>query len=192
MKKIEKNEKKQENFENSKTQEENFKNQENIKKTEYFEEDEKNQENINMRDDLMGKGEKTFEILKTRLPLHYYDLEPDKSPEEWLLYCELLKKEDFHGFSPIFLGNKYEWKKVKVVEFLKNDQKYVVEFIENNVKKSVSRLALRFKCEDMKKFERRNEIARKLRQEAEEEMRFEEYVRKMPEEFVRNLEEKVF
>jgi len=125
-----------------------------------------------------------------RLPIIYYDLEPDKTPEEWLLYCASLENSP-HGFSPVFCDNKYEWKLVKVIGFNPEKMKFSVEFEENKLKKHVSRLALRFNCESAVLFNKRIELAKKLRNDAEEEIRFSEYVSQINEELVSPMNEKV-
>ena len=96
-----------------------------------------------------------------RLPILYFDLEIDKTPEEWLFYCSSLENST-HGFSPLFCDNNYEWKPVKVFGFNPETMKFSVEFEENKLKKQVSRLALRFNCENAVLFQKRIELAKKI------------------------------
>jgi len=123
--------------------------------------------------------------------LHFFDLEPDQSPEEWLKYCSEFEDKSPHGYSPMFKDNKYSWRPVKVLGYSNETKRYQVEFQETGIKKAVSRLALRFFCEDPFLFQKRIEKAKLLKRKADEETRFSDYVIRTNDLLLSPMDEKV-
>ena len=100
----------------------------------------------------------------------------DLTPEEWMAKIKE-QNLDIDAQVPIYDESKnYTWTNVKVLEYNKTIDKYRVQMIKNGNEKLIGRLSLRFHIEDPIRFQQRVEIAKQRQKNADDELRFFQYV----------------
>jgi hypothetical protein len=124
-----------------------------------------------------------------------YDCWEDKTYTELLDICKDNTK-DFDGVSPVFEGNDYVWRQVKVLGYDEEKEKYKVIFLHSDQVKFVSRLSLLFFNENRQEFEYRKYLCEKRRTAVDEYILFTRYLDNIPEDIVSKLnpswERKIF
>lgn len=134
--------------------------------------------------------------------LSKYDCwEEDLKPQDWEAICKETS-ELTHAKCPMFKNGKYIWVDVQVLSFDCEKNRFTVRVTNSDKElvKSVSRLSIYFKKENLSKFRERISQCKMYQQKAEEEMRFirfteavnSEYVRPLPEFFFQGIFKRVF
>lgn len=125
-----------------------------------------------------------LKIDQSKLPLDMFDSlehqDLDKSPQEWVATGS-------GAYTPFYHLGEWIWREVKVFGFLENIGEYDIQYLPSGIRKSVSRLNLRFEMEDKEAFEERRQIAINARNEAKQIMRFDHFVNQQSKDFVRPI-----
>ncbi|PCI27097.1 hypothetical protein COB52_05360 [Candidatus Kaiserbacteria bacterium] len=107
----------------------------------------------------------------------------EKSITEWLDYCHNRPMEA-HALSPVFEGNDYVWKPVRVIDYDYKQKKWKVVVSHTNQIKFVTRLSLLFLSEDPETFKKRVNQCKHRQTIVEAEQRFTALVDSIPAEKV--------
>jgi len=99
--------------------------------------------------------------------LSEFDLYEDtKTPQEWLDECKKSDSE-IHGYTIIYINNKYEWNPCSIITYIEETKRYRVKVLSNGFIKDVTRLSLRFASENKQQFDKRVKLTKQLREEYE-------------------------
>ncbi|KAM3134228.1 hypothetical protein pb186bvf_013648 [Paramecium bursaria] len=129
--------------------------------------------------------------MRTNKQLKNYDCwDEDRQPEEWLAIVKAQDDQNklYHAKVPIYdKSGKYLWTGVQILGYDPETRKYKVRVVQTGVEKEVGRLSLLFEGEDPVKFEQRVELCKQRQKNADDEMRFLEYVNNQSNALASNL-----
>ena len=145
------------------------------------------EETIILEEDYLNSYDKLLLGIKN---LARYDCWEDKSPFEWVELCKRNGEDEYDGISPIYGENGYEWRRVKVLDYDDIKCKYKIYFSTSDQEKFVSRLSLRFFCENQAEFEYRKFLCEMRRSIVTDFLLFTRYVDNVPLELISDLNER--
>lgn len=107
-------------------------------------------------------------------------------PEQLIQKCKL-QPNKIHAVCPTFVDGKYVWSEARVIDYDKKTDRFHVIIPKTQQNKWVVRLSLMFKDEDSEAYKERVELSKQRQSNAEDEVRFKQFVDSQPSSLVSSI-----